>query len=77
MGIDQRVIAGPELFDRKVRAKHAAAGAELPDRFADHEADMRRVVAMQEGAEAGQLHHDVGPLRQQRHAGAPGLEAGR
>ena len=32
---------------------------------------------MQEGAEAGQFRHHVGPLRQQRHAGTPGLEAGR
>ena len=71
IGVDKRVVARPELFDREIRAEQAAIRAEYRDGLVHDLGDMRGVVAMQERAEAGELADDIRARRQPNHAGAP------
>src|SRR6202012_1678772 len=72
MRIHQVAIGGPEFFDRKVRAKQAALGAEQCDRGIENFGDMRAVGAMNERAKSRKLGDDVRTLREFFHTGAPG-----
>src|SRR5581483_222262 len=69
VGVHQITIARPKLFDRKVRPEQAAFGAEQRERVVQNFIDVRRIVAMDEGADPGQLRDDVRTFRTLAHAG--------
>ena len=60
IGLDERAIRGPKLFDRKVRSEQTPTGAENADGLADHMSDVPGIVAMEEGAESGELGDNIG-----------------
>ena len=69
--VDQFLVRGPDLLDREVRAEHRALRAEDRDGLARDRLDVRRIVAMDEGAERRGLGNDIRLRGERCHAGAP------
>src|SRR6267154_3823553 len=76
IGVDEIAIAGPQLLDWKIRTEQAAIGPEDRHRLRDDAGDVRRVIAMDERAQPGELADDVRTRRQPYHAGAPDRATG-